>query len=115
MTLTDALRTLVGSALSSVEFVQDYVQFRFDGPCLTAYTQPKIRTSNGTLSWSDPGYRDALCSQIGCLITNASSDGDDVSVCFAGVTCITISLRRDDYRGPEALQLSLESTQIWVA
>ena len=37
------LSVLIGHQLSSVEFVQDYLQLRFDGPCLTAVTHPRVR------------------------------------------------------------------------
>jgi len=36
--LVDALQVLIGEQLSSVEFVLDYVQLRFNGPCFTVYT-----------------------------------------------------------------------------
>jgi hypothetical protein len=40
-TLADTLGKLLGHTLGSVEFVGDYVQLWFDGPCMTAYTLPK--------------------------------------------------------------------------
>src|SRR5690242_9135647 len=50
-----------GSQLSSVEFVQDYVQLRFDGPCLTAITWPVVTVGQQRFRLETPGYRDALC------------------------------------------------------
>jgi hypothetical protein len=68
-TLADALSELVGQPLSSVEFVQDYVQLHFDGPTLTAYTPPTVSFESAvTLAWEDAGYRDSLCKQIGSVV-----------------------------------------------
>jgi hypothetical protein len=67
-TLAEALGTLVGHALSSVEFVADYVQLWFDGPCLTAYTPPVVTRESEVINLGQSGYRDILCAQIGCRV-----------------------------------------------
>jgi hypothetical protein len=113
--LADALDKLAGRALSSVEFLADYVQLWFDGPCLTAYTSPTVASGPKTLSLDQPGYRDSLCRQIGCRVEHAEVDDRRVSICFEGGATISISLLDDDYRGPEALQFSLDRDHIWVA
>lgn len=113
-TLANALGELVGHVLSSVEFVEDYVQLRFDGPCLTAYTAPIVTWGSESLSLGQPGYRDALCRQIGCRVERAEVDDQQVSIVFESGAAVSISLREDDYRGPEALQFSLDADRIWV-
>jgi len=35
-------KKLIGEQLSSVEFVQDYLQLHFDGRTITAYVWPKV-------------------------------------------------------------------------
>ena len=114
-TLTDALGELVGHVLSSVEFVADYVQLRFDDACITTYTLPTVAWGAENLNWSQPGYRDALCREIGCRVERAAVDGQQVSIAFESGTTLSISLRHADYRGPEALQFSLDKDRIWVA
>jgi hypothetical protein len=114
MTLSDAIQSLIGASLSSVEFVQDYVQLRFDGPCLTAYTHPRIRTHAELLSWNGPGYRDALCSQIGQPVESASVNSEELLINFKDLS-VSVSLLSEDYEGPEALQFSIEEREIWVA
>jgi hypothetical protein len=51
-TFDDALKQLIGEQLSSIEFVQDYLQLRFDGPCLTVYGRVHHVCSNqSSISW----------------------------------------------------------------
>ena len=59
------LRELVGRELSSVEFVRDYVQLRFDGPCFFAYTMPVVQTLDRVVPRSAGGYVEALIDRIG--------------------------------------------------
>jgi hypothetical protein len=114
-TLADALQQLVGVELSSVEFVRDYVQLWFDGPCMTAYTWPTVASVSENLSHGQPGYRDALCMQIGRKVEKTEVDKRRVSVVFEGGVVVSISLLDDDYLGPEALQFRLDGKdRIWV-
>jgi hypothetical protein len=112
--LSEALHELVGNVLSSVEFVQDYLQMRFDGPCLTAYTPPSIRCGSKRFDWNQPGYRDELCGQIGRRIERSESDEQRILIAFEGGAEVSISLRPDDYCGPEAVQFSLDINRTWV-
>jgi hypothetical protein len=114
-TLAEALGNLTGRVLGSVEFVADYVQLRFDGPSLTAYTPPTVSRGSEIHIWGQPGYRDALCRHIGCRVERTAVDGQQASIVFESGAAVSISLRDDDYRGPEALQLSLDEDHIWVA
>ncbi len=56
--LQESMTELVSRDLSSVEFVQDYIQFRFDGPCLTTLTLPSVQVENETRTVETEGYRD---------------------------------------------------------
>jgi hypothetical protein len=114
LSLQDGLRKLIGSKLSSVEFVMDYVQLRFDGPTLTAYTTPAVVRNDEKYAWDEPGYRDALCGQIGHLLQEVSVD-EQVKLTFDNAASVLISLRDEDYSGAEALYLSLDKTHWWVA
>jgi hypothetical protein len=115
-TLADALGHLVGGVLSSVEFVADYVQLRFNGPCMTAYTPPIVTRGSQSVGIGQPGYRDALCDEIGRRVERAEISDRRVSILFENGVAVSISLRDDDYRGAEALQFSLDDDdRIWVA
>ena len=62
------LNILVGKEISSVEFVRDYLQFRFDGPCLTSITNPFVIVENRIYKRSDAGFCDILLSFIGLKV-----------------------------------------------
>lgn len=100
---TNPLQDLVGSHLSAVVFVQDYVQLQFDGPGLTAITQPRVHTLNETYGWGMSEYRNLLCNQIGKLVRRAFTiKGQEIKIEFEDDSSITISLRAADYRAAEA-------------
>ncbi|MCB9682049.1 MAG: hypothetical protein H6733_11345 [Alphaproteobacteria bacterium] len=101
---------LAGRSLSSVEFVHDYVQLRFDGPCLTAYVWPSLHVGGVTLCVDDTGYRDALVGRIGAGVVAASVEPDvAISIEFDDGWTVRVSLRAEDYGvGPEAAVLSGE-------
>ncbi|HXN46662.1 MAG TPA: hypothetical protein VN893_08470 [Bryobacteraceae bacterium] len=115
-TLADAMHELIDRPLASVEFVRDYIQLHFDGPTLTAYTPPTFRSaSSEVLAWAQAGYRDALCDLIGSVVHCIEVQPDAVCLKFEGGSAVCVSLRDDDYRGPEALQFLTEAGQTWVA
>jgi hypothetical protein len=110
-TLEQALHVLIGRQLSSVEFVHDYVQLRFDGHCLTIYsTAHTIAASGLSLRWVQPGYRDALCNLISHKVRAIEMYlSEKLSLTFDNDSVWTLSLRDSDYRGPEALMLTDEN------
>lgn len=109
------LQTIVGERLSSVEFVEDYVQLRFNGATLTAFTLPTVSTDSQTLHWGEPHYRDELCRQIGHLVKSVSIQaGEFIEVVFDDNVKVQISIRDKDYQGPEAAQFDSVSNDGWV-
>jgi hypothetical protein len=97
------LEVLIGRDLASVVFVRDYVQLGFDGPQLTAVTNPEVITRSKRFVWGDPGYRDALCEQIGKIVLQAKTiEGQSLTISFDNNVEIAISLRPEDYRTAEA-------------
>jgi len=115
MTLQMKMAEIVGRCLSSVEFVHDYIQFRFDGPCLTAITSPVLSTENGRVTDGDPGYRDGLCSEIGIKVASVWVAHDELRIEFASSSAISVSLRDKDYLGPEAINYLASDGMITVA
>jgi hypothetical protein len=114
VTLADALARIIGTSLSSVTFVADYVQFDFNGPGLTAFTLPTFSSGPNRLAWGEPGYRDALCEQIDRRVENVTIDDHQVSIRFEGNREISISLLDKDYVGPEALTFSFDKEKVWI-
>ncbi|MDZ4287311.1 MAG: hypothetical protein U0984_05105 [Prosthecobacter sp.] len=69
MKTQNSIEVLVGNVLSHVCFVMDYLQLGFDGRILNCYSAPYAHTAAGTVTYPDPGSRDALCSFIGRELT----------------------------------------------
>jgi hypothetical protein len=96
------LEALVAQELGAVEFVQDYVQLRFDGPLVTFYEWPEVFREEGSYAFGEPEYRDWLCALIGESVTAATvEDGEAVEIAFANGVSVRCSLRLEDLAGPE--------------
>lgn len=107
------LKQIEGRHLSSVEFVQDYVQLRFDGPYLSAITRPTLKLGDLQLKWETPGYRDALCERIGRAVQSVTIDQNrGICMGFDDGSIISISLDPEDRRAEEAAIFS-DGTEEW--
>ena len=96
------LEELVGQTLGSVEFVQDYLQLRFDGPLLTLYEWPEVFREEGSYAFGEPEYRNVLCDLIADDVTAASlEEGEAMEVQFSSGASIRSSLRVEDISSPE--------------
>src|ERR1044072_1763988 len=94
---------ILGEELVAVEFVQDYLQLRFDGPLLTLSAWPHVLLSEFSIEYGEPEYRNALCSLIGEKVEEATlEEGDSLTVKFENDTVLALSLREEDLDGPEA-------------
>lgn len=97
------ISAIVGEELTAVEFVQDYLQLRFDGPLLTLYAWPHVLLSEFSVAFGEPEYRNALCAQIGETVEEAELDeGNSLTVKLENGTVFALSLREEDLDGPEA-------------
>jgi hypothetical protein len=110
-----ALEAIVGGELSAVVFVRDYVQLQFDGAGLTALNLPVIKVGQKTLAFGQPGYRDALCERIGHAVRGACvKENEWILIDFEDGSTLSISLRPDDYSGPEAAIFNNGPEETWV-
>lgn len=107
--------TIVGATLEAVTFVADYVQLRFDRAQLTAYTLPQVERADRFWSSGDDGWRDSICARIGVRVKSASCLCQRLQMDFEDGTVIAISLRDEDYRGPEAFMLSVPGHDLIVS
>jgi hypothetical protein len=97
------LSGIIGEELTAVEFVQDYLQLRFDGPLLTLYAWPHVLLSEYSIAFGEPEYRNALCAQIGEKVEEATlEEGDSLTIKLENETVLALSLREEDLDGPEA-------------
>jgi hypothetical protein len=110
-----ALESIVGRELSAVVFVRDYIQLQFDGAGLSALNLPMIKVGQQTLAFGEPGYRDALCERIGRAVRSASvEENERILMEFEDGSTLSISLRPDDYSGPEAAIFNNGPEETWV-
>lgn len=96
--------SLEGEELSAVEFVERFVQLRFNECLLQLYVWPDVADADGiSIAFGEPGYRDALCSLIGETATTAALDaGRSLTIEFENGTLLAMSLRDEDLDTPEA-------------
>jgi hypothetical protein len=106
--------SLLGERLSSVEFVlNDYVQLRFDGPTLNAYSHPVVTVAGRTFRWGEIGYRDALCERILAVVRAAWAAPEEIVIQLGDDSTIAVSNRVEEVMGAEAAELSTPNG-LWV-
>ena len=90
-----------GQELTAVEFVQDYLRLRFDGPMLTLYAWPHLLFEEFSVAFGEPEYRNALCAQIGEEVTDALlEEGSSLTIELANGVVFGLSLREEDIDAP---------------
>lgn len=62
--MENLFKSIIDEQLSSVEFVQDYLQLHFDGSILTFYSWPEVNLETINYKIGDVMYRNALCEMI---------------------------------------------------
>jgi hypothetical protein len=94
---------LEGQELTAVEFVDDYLRLRFDGPMLTMYAWPHLLFPDFSLGYGEPEYRNGLCAQIGEMVSKAELEElNSLTIELESGTVIALSLREEDLDSPEA-------------
>jgi hypothetical protein len=94
---------LEGQELTAVEFVQDFLRLRFDGPMLTLFAWPVLLFPDFSLGYGEPEYRNGLCAQIGEMVAKASLEElEALTIEFESGTVIALSLREEELSGPQA-------------
>jgi hypothetical protein len=94
---------VIGEKLKAVEFVEDFLQLRFDAPLFTLYVWPHVLLADFSVAYGEPEYRNALCAQIGEKVVQASlEEGDALTLEFENGTVFGLSLREEDLDSPEA-------------
>ena len=100
------LAVLIGRQLSAVCFVQDYVQFQFDGYWLTALADPILVREHRKMFRQEPSYRDTLCDQIREIVIATEDNGVQLSVAFSNGATLIVPLDGNSTPGPEMAHLS---------
>ena len=95
---------LRGEQLSAVTFVQDYLQLWFDGPGINVTNPLTVQTGQLSVTSWQPGFRDALCSQIAKIVAAVECrEGEAFIIRFEDGSQLSVSLREQDYTTPEAI------------
>lgn len=66
------LEYLINEQLSSVEFVQDYLQLHFEDKTLTCYVWPCVMRNGDEYRINHTDYKNQLCSFIAEKVTNVT-------------------------------------------
>lgn len=107
--MDDAIQLIRGRHLSSVVSVQDYVQLRFDGVCLTVNAPLSVLTTSGLHNTLSPGLADSLRDRIGQSVRRASAlENERILIELTDDSQIEISLRDEDQVSPEAVVITNE-------
>jgi len=94
---------VIGEELKAVEFVEDFLQLRFDAPLFTLYAWPHVLLTDFSVAYGEPEYRNALCAQIGEKVVHASlEEGDALTIEFENGSVFGLSLREEDLDGPDS-------------
>lgn len=97
------ISAIEGEELKAVEFVEDYLQLRFGDPLLKLYHWPYVMLPDFSVAFGEPEYRNALCAQIGEMVSKASLEEDDaLTIEFGNSVVLGVSLREEDKDGPES-------------
>jgi len=106
---------LINSQLSSVEFAQDYLQLRFDGPTINVNNPITVKANQKVLTSRKEGFRDLLCSQIGKIVNHVFIESDkEFIIDFSDKSQIAISLLPKDYTCPEAIYAHGFKDNQWI-
>jgi hypothetical protein len=88
-----------------VAFVLDYWQLRFNGPAINVMTRIEMRDGKLTAGDADFGFRARMDRQIGKTVDSVTVSDTALTLTFEDRSTILISLRADDYHGPEGVLL----------
>jgi hypothetical protein len=95
------VEALVGEELRSVAFVEDFLELRFGAALITLYAWPHVFTTEFSVAFGEPEYRNILCTQIGEEVEKASlEDGSSLTIELVNGFVIGLSLREEDMDTP---------------
>ena len=108
-------KKLEGQLLVSVNFLQHYLQLHFEAPLLNIYTPITVSGFEANTRSGNDGFRDALCEQIAKQVEAVSLvPREALTIAFKDGGRVSVSLRPDDYPGPEAIE-ARGLAEEWIA
>jgi hypothetical protein len=77
-----APKSILGTTLSAVTFIWDYVQLEFSGRGFNVFCPIELRCADQSLRSEEPGFRDRLCGLIGQRVRDVDDSGAHVEIAF---------------------------------
>jgi hypothetical protein len=106
---------IVGEKLSAITFVLDYWQLQFDGLTINALSRLEVSAGEISLRDGHDRFRNLICDQIGKIVSSvALVQPEAFTITFEDRSSIKISLRWEDYRGPEAMMFYGYDLSTWT-
>jgi hypothetical protein len=99
----DLLKELENRVVSDIQLVHDYVQIRVQGGAVLNLNNPL--ELDGVVLSEGAGIGAEVVSLRGCTITSVQRTNESFVLKFDGGRLLKMSLRPEDWRGPEALEL----------
>ncbi len=97
------ISAIEGEELKAVSFVEDFLELRFGRPLFTLYDWPYVMLTDFSVAYGEPEYRNALCAQIGELVSTATLEEDDaLTIELANGVVLGLSLREEDKDTPQS-------------
>ena len=96
---------IVGGKLSAVGFgLGHYPSLQFDGPSISVMTPVMVICNQSMAVTGDEQFKNRLCAQIGKVVANVQlSEEESLNLIFDDSSRVSISLKPDDYTGPETV------------
>lgn len=101
------LRQIIGEKLSAVVFVLDYYQLQFDGPAFSIMTPITVIADGRTTKSGDDQFRNHICDQIAKVAKDLEIiENQYFAIILQDNSELRVSLRPEDYQGPEAVNFN---------
>lgn len=101
------LRQIIGEKLSAIVFVLDYYQLQFDGSMLNVMTPITVIAGGRTTKSGDDQFRNHICDQIAKVTKGIEIvESQYLAIVLQDNSELRVSLRPEDYPGPEAVYFS---------
>ena len=101
--MTSRIQEILGEPLSAVAFVQDYIEFHFDGKIVRALAHPLLQKGRMLDEFPNSGSRDAFCGLISSEVKSVTiEERESIKIEFLTGEVIAIPLTASDASGPEA-------------
>jgi hypothetical protein len=104
-----------GKRVSSIVFVEDYLQIIFDDYVFTMFVWPEVSHKGRILRNNHDDYRNSLCELIDQRVIKAQvQEGEQVSLLFSNGAEVSMSLKEKDRTSVEAGTFSGQKNKLFI-